>query len=348
MKLYIISSHILLALSFLGIVAVYQHWCNRKDKISKFLKDYIVHMIVVILLFSLFSPIILYFFGVFKEGRALYNSDILGYYGALIGGGVTVLGIYWTLNYERLMSAEERKEENLPILQFSIEEEIDSIVPCDLKIVRGVNILQKRENLYELRFILQDELFNLIQKELKTNGEKFSENDLVTSPEIEINNKKYDETYEKLKKFLEVNTIYSLNIRNIGLQTAILSSIQLCSQNDISSKIIVLYKDSDKHYENLLQKDDTAKIEMFAVAKEKDINLKIDFSFYDNKDNVSEDINGKKIYGRGDYFLIEFTDVYLNRYRYKLPIELENLNNNYSVCMNQKQVPVLPERIVKP
>lgn len=348
MKLYIILSLVLLALSFLGMVAVYQHCCNRKDKISKFLKDYIVHIIIVILLYSLFSPIILYFFGVFKEGRALYNSDILGYYGALIGGGVTVLGIYWTFNYERLMSEEERKEDNLPILQFSIEDKIDSNVSCDLKVVRGMDVLQKRENLYKQIEKLQGELFDLVQEELKINGEKSIENGLVTNSEIKINDKKQEDISEIINNILEVNTIFSLNIRNIGLQTAILSSIQLCSQNDISSKIIVLYKDSDKHYENLLQKDDTAKIEMFAVAKEKVINLKIDFSFYDNIDNVSEDINGKKIYGRGDYFLIDFTDVYLNRYRYKLPIELENVNNNYSVCMNQKQVPVLPERIVKP
>lgn len=341
-------SLVLLALSFLGMVAVYQHCCNRKDKISKFLKDYIVHIIIVILLYSLFSPIILYFFGVFKEGRALYNSDILGYYGALIGGGVTVLGIYWTFNYERLMSEEERKEDNLPILQFSIEDKIDSNVSCDLKVVRGMDVLQKRENLYKQIEKLQGELFDLVQEELKINGEKSIENGLVTNSEIKINDKKQEDISEIINNILEVNTIFSLNIRNIGLQTAILSSIQLCSQNDISSKIIVLYKDSDKHYENLLQKDDTAKIEMFAVAKEKVINLKIDFSFYDNIDNVSEDINGKKIYGRGDYFLIDFTDVYLNRYRYKLPIELENVNNNYSVCMNQKQVPVLPERIVKP
>lgn len=341
-------SLVLLALSFLGMVAVYQHCCNRKDKISKFLKDYIVHIIIVILLYSLFSPIILYFFGVFKEGRALYNSDILGYYGALIGGGVTVLGIYWTFNYERLMSEEERKEDNLPILQFSIEDKIDSNVSCDLKVIRGMDVLQKRENLYKQIEKLQGELFDLVQEELKINGEKSIENGLVTNSEIKINDKKQEDISEIINNILEVNTTFSLNIRNIGLQTAILSSIQLCSQNDISSKIIVLYKDSDKHYENLLQKDDTAKIEMFAVAKEKVINLKIDFSFYDNIDNVSEDINGKKIYGRGDYFLIDFTDVYLNRYRYKLPIELENVNNNYSVCMNQKQVPVLPERIVKP
>ena len=130
MKLCIILSHILLSIPLIGATVAYQHWFTRKDKISKFLKNYIVHIIVVIILYSLISPIILYFFGVFQEGRALYNSDILGYYGALIGGGVTVLGIYWTFKYESEKSKEERKQEyeklkeerrknSLPILRFN-------------------------------------------------------------------------------------------------------------------------------------------------------------------------------------------------------------------------------------
>lgn len=139
MKLRIIFFHIILALLLLAAVVLYQHCRKVKDKISKFLKDYIVQLIIGILLFSLISPIILYLFGVFKEGRALYNSDVLGYYGAIIGGGITVLGIYWTFNYERLNSAEERKEASLPILKFSLRtltesEDSDSTKPYDLHI----------------------------------------------------------------------------------------------------------------------------------------------------------------------------------------------------------------------
>lgn len=154
MKLWIILIHIILALLLLAAVVLYQHCCNVKDKISKFVKNYIVQLIIGILLFSLISPIILYLFGVFKEGRALYNSDVLGYYGAIIGGGITVLGIYWTFNYERLISAEEQKEASLPILKFSLRtltesEASDSTEPYDLHIVRGLEINVKRDDLKE-------------------------------------------------------------------------------------------------------------------------------------------------------------------------------------------------------
>lgn len=38
-------------------------------------------------------------------------TDVLGYYGTVIGGVVTVLGIYWTLNYESKKLKEERESE---------------------------------------------------------------------------------------------------------------------------------------------------------------------------------------------------------------------------------------------
>lgn len=58
MKLRIIFFHIILALLLLAAVVLYQHCRKVKDKISKFLKDYIVQLIIGILLFSLISPII--------------------------------------------------------------------------------------------------------------------------------------------------------------------------------------------------------------------------------------------------------------------------------------------------
>ena len=38
-------------------------------------------------------------------------TDTLGYYGAVIGSGVTVFGVYWTLNYESKKAKEDRKYE---------------------------------------------------------------------------------------------------------------------------------------------------------------------------------------------------------------------------------------------
>ena len=70
------------------------------------------------------------------------DSDILEYYGAVIGGGVTVLGVYWTLNYESKKSKEDRKQElknlieerrrdSLPILRFKFLPE--GFSPLDIK-----------------------------------------------------------------------------------------------------------------------------------------------------------------------------------------------------------------------
>ena len=83
----------------------------------------------------------------------LFNgSDVLGYYGALIGGGVTVLGVYFTFKYERMILAEERKEESLPILMFSLRELTEE--ECkndntlyDLEVIRGVEVYEKYDML---------------------------------------------------------------------------------------------------------------------------------------------------------------------------------------------------------
>ena len=108
--IWIVFGVLFLVLLVLFLFAILYEYCfSKKLEIQSILKKYLVHVLVVIFLFALITPLILYFFGLFKEKRALENSDILGYYGALIGGGVTVLGIYWTFNYERLISAEERK-----------------------------------------------------------------------------------------------------------------------------------------------------------------------------------------------------------------------------------------------
>lgn len=202
MKLCIILSHILFSIPLIGATVAYQHWFTRKDKISKFLKNYIVHIIVVIILYSLISPIILYFFGVFQEGRALYNSDILGYYGALIGGGVTVLGIYWTFKYESEKSKEEREYER----QNAKEERKQEYEK--LKEERRKNSLP----------ILR---FNFISESKPPDED--SEYDILLRKCID----KKDNT-----KIVDILVQYNMWISNIGLQPAILSSISLLSDDD--------------------------------------------------------------------------------------------------------------------
>ena len=86
-------------------------------------------VVFFVVIYILILPNNLWRSGLFKENELFHNSDTLGYYGALIGGGVTVLGVYWTLNYESKKSKdereyerqnvkEERRKNSLPILQF--------------------------------------------------------------------------------------------------------------------------------------------------------------------------------------------------------------------------------------
>lgn len=378
MKLKIIICHLLLALALIGVVIAYQYRYNKKDTISKFLKDYIVHIIIVVILYSLFSPIILYIFGVFKEGRALYNSDILGYYGAIIGGGVTVLGIYWTFNYERLISAEERKETSLPLLKFSLsmftdEEESDNTEPYDLHIYRGLELNSEYDDLNKEKEFLSAEFTGLHSQKkeilvarninIKNKSESTSENYRAACSyraaclsknlkkvenKIGETSKKNDEITSKISEILFEPFSFHLRIENIGLQTAILSSMSLHSKDGISSRVQVVYeydKDTTEKPEDLMKKDESTELGMFAVPKETDTSLRIAFWFFDYKRNYSNKSNDYRDYDNGDYLLIEFTDVYLNRYRYKLPIKIRKAFRKYSVILDSKQISINPQKI---
>lgn len=378
MKLRIIFFHIILALLILATVVLYQHCRKVKDKISKFLKDYIVQLIIGILLFSLISPIILYLCGVFKEGRALYNSDVLGYYGAIIGGGITVLGIYWTFNYERLNSAEERKEASLPLLKFSLsmltdEEESDNIEPYDLHIYRGLEINLEYDDLNKREEFLSAESTGLssqrkeilvarninIKNWLESTSENYKDacsyrNTCINKNLKKVENKigetskKFDEITSKIPEILFEQFSFHLRIENIGLQTAILSSMSLHSKDGISSRVQVVYeydKDTTEKPEDLMKKDESTKLGMFAVPKETATSLKIAFWFFDYNRNYSNRSIDFRDYDNGDYLLIEFTDVYLNRYRYKLPIKIRKAYGKYSVILDSKQIPINPQKI---
>lgn len=110
------------------ILAVCIPCLKKMFSVRQKIKEYAVPLIGAIVIFILTLPFILWGTGDF--GTKLFsNSDTLGYYGALIGGGVTVLGVYWTLNYESKKSKdereyerqnvkEERRKNSLPILQF--------------------------------------------------------------------------------------------------------------------------------------------------------------------------------------------------------------------------------------
>lgn len=340
---------------FILFLAVYQCFIAKKFDIHQILKKYIVHVLVLSLLISFIIPLFSWHLGLFKKDSLLNGSDVLGYYGTIIGGVVTVMGIYCTFNYERLISAEGRKADNLPLLQFSIENVPANFISSDLYVVRGVEAFKKLHELSENDRKLKKRL-NLFCYTKKKIEEKANNNNRAEfQKELEEIEKKIQDNSE-LKKTLsqELSNIFrktvlcKLKITNIGLQTAILSSIRLCSQNGTKSKVMIAHGPRDLYYKNVLLKDDMANIEMFAVPKEEEISLTIEFSFYDNENPFSEDNGGIQYYARGDHLLIDFTDVYRNRYRYKLPIEIVHYSSTYSIGIMHKHIPVLPIELDKP
>lgn len=109
---------------------------NKKSKIYKFFTRISIILLFVPVTIFAQLPLLGFSNSLFKD------SDILEYYGAVIGGGVTVLGVYWTLNYESKKSKEDRKQElknlieerrrdSLPILRFKFLPE--GFSPLDIK-----------------------------------------------------------------------------------------------------------------------------------------------------------------------------------------------------------------------
>lgn len=377
-KLFPFLEGLLIPLIFLVVCIPRQ---KKKFSVPQIIKENAVALIGAVVIFILILPFILWSSGLFKENELFHNSDTLGYYGALIGGGVTVLGIYWTFNYERLISAEERKETSLPLLKFSLsmlpeDGDFDNTQPYDLIIYRGLEISVKRDVLKEeeekLHFKLEgldiqdqmlqshfgrirlreriacpsnstESLSSRYQKKL----DKINKNRKKLEYRIKEANRKNDEISSKLSEILSVQISFLLKIENIGLQTAILSSMSLCSQRGISSRVRIVYEKDTRDIPSrfLMKEDDSTDLRMFAVSKEEDTSLKISFCFVDYETNYSCSPDGFKDYGEGDYLLIEFTDIYRNRYRYELPIKLRNANGNYSVILDNKHIPIIPNEI---
>lgn len=74
---------------------------------------------VIMLFICLLSvPLVLLAAGLFQDKSILHNSDILGYYGAIIGSIVTIFCIQATFKYENENLKEERRKDSLPILRF--------------------------------------------------------------------------------------------------------------------------------------------------------------------------------------------------------------------------------------
>ncbi|WP_257056646.1 hypothetical protein [Streptococcus salivarius] len=118
-----VGNYVLAAIVTILIIELLRIGCQwyiaRKFDVTKDLKkyDFFIRISVILLAVPVIIFVVLPMFGI---SNSLFDeSDILGYYGAVIGGGVTVFGVYWTLNYESKKSKEERRKNSLPILQFN-------------------------------------------------------------------------------------------------------------------------------------------------------------------------------------------------------------------------------------
>ena len=334
---------VILALAVATIVLILFCYTMKKWKEDKTLTK-----ISLFLFFSFILPLIFQCFSLYDTGKLFSGSDVLGYYGAVIGCTITVWGIHWTFNNEKEVAAEGRRNDSLPILNFELKNTYDVDKSSDLIFIRKIDTYEDYTALKSNEKKLDEELSNLYNKQgniLDKVREKKSfdpyEREIEDNQEsIKETKKNKDKNSESLSEIFFYKSTFFLNINNIGLQTAILSYISLCSKNGITSKVGV-------YHENNWVLKNTAKIEIFAVTKEKGLNLKINFSYYDVRSNIESKMGKKEYYDGGDYISIDFTDVYQNKYRYKLPIQLIKVNGKYSVHMVHKGVPVLPEIIEK-
>ena len=195
----VVSAVVLLA--FVGgilvltiILAVCIPYLRRRLCVPQIVKKNSPAIIGAVVIFILILPIILWSFGLY--GIKLFaNSDTLGYYGALIGGGVTVLGVYWTLKHESAKSKEEKRENSLPILRFNFSPEHISY-----------------------------DKFTLTECKTDKDGNSFSGYDIAI--DTTVGRKDFKEYSNQ--SFIEYG---KLNIENIGLGVAVFSKIDLFREN---------------------------------------------------------------------------------------------------------------------
>ena len=185
-------------------------------------------------IFLLLAPFIfLGLFPIMKIPNGIFSpsaSDVLGYYGSLVGGAVTVLGVYWTLNYESKKSKEERKRErerfkeerrkdSLPILRFSYS-------PNSTPVFDGITreTTANKKSIYQIILNTSDE----------SSVHKINENGIERG--------KAD--YKTIFPIMESGTLY---IKNVGLGAAILSNVDLC-RKDTKERVKNLQADTQSRY----------------------------------------------------------------------------------------------------
>lgn len=199
-------------LSLLAILlVVIIPYLKKMISVPQMIKEHADALIGAVVIFILILPFTLWKSGYYGKDKLFDNSDTLGYYGALIGGGVTVLGVYWTLKYEskkaveertqeRELLKEERRKNSLPILRFEF-----------LSNVFSFNTLQESKQVLE-----EDK-----------GGKPFTNYDIF----IDTTNGSSEYSQNSIHKYGK------LIIDNIGLGTAIISDINLVRTNPEKTEV---------------------------------------------------------------------------------------------------------------
>ena len=258
-------------------------------------------------------------------------SDVLGYYGSLVGGAVTVLGVYWTLNYESKKSKEERKrerekEEEARKREREKEKEERKREREKEKEERKrererFKEERRKDSLPILRFSYSPNstpVFDGITRETTANKKSIYQIILNTSDESSVH--KINENgiergkadYKTIFPIMESGTLY---IKNVGLGAAILSNVDLC-RKDTKERVKNLQADTQSRY--IIQPNTSLPLKMIICSN-----------------NFSKD----------DVLCVVFRDIYSNKYIYIISFENNFTDEEEKTIINECSVEVLPKQI---
>ncbi|WP_171968098.1 hypothetical protein [Streptococcus salivarius] len=342
-------------LSLIAILLVVSIPCLKKMiSVPQIIKEHADALIGAVVIFILILPFTLWKSGYYGKDKLFDNSDTLGYYGALIGGGVTVLGVYWTLNYESKKSKDEKRESSLPIFTFSIHSNTEnSSNDCN-----DIEPFVIGENLKDI-FKDEDDKLNkrcneLINRRIKVKKrvEEFEDYEVSEKIRTDLDEKEMEKNLEYLRgtiesslnnldkeirriidkrKICRLDKSIILNINNIGLQSAILSTIKFIPKGIISS--------SDESKKRIL--------DYLSVQKGEDTKLKVIFDcYFENQDGLNS-----KFQEWGDLEL-KYTDLYSNQYKYDIPIKIKRGTvqeedkipiEQFDLIIDKSQLPIRPK-----
>lgn len=327
---------ILAGFGFLNIIFSVLDFFDNKgyyDFLEK-LKQYKIPIVIALLLIvSLIAPIGAWYLGFFDEGRLLNKSDLLGYYGAIIGGGVTVLGVYWTLNYESKKSKEEReferqKEEEKRKLErerFKEEREYERQKDGEERKRERERFKEERrkDSLPILRFNHSPNsipVFVGVTRETSANEKEIYQIIINTSDESSVVKflkngiERGEANEETIFRIIEFGR---LEIKNVGLGAAILSNVYLFRKD---TREIVKNLQDDTKGKYIIQPNTVLILDTFICSN--------DFS-------------------KDDVLVVDFRDIYSNKYRYIISFENNFSNEEEKTIINNCSVDVLPTQIKK-